>query len=122
MHIGFFLVSGFLFSIALYGAGYYLWSVPEQEEADQLSSRLRGVRVSMRGRSSKAPELLRREHRGTFAFLGDLVTWVGVLRRLQEMIEQANLKYRAADVFGLSLMLAIATFLVLSLFGGLFFL
>lgn len=117
---GFFLVAALLFSIAAYGAGYYLWSVPEQEAAEELSSRLRGVRTTSRSRSSKAPELLRREHRGSFAFLGDLVTWVGVLRRLQVMIEQANLKYRAADVFGVSLMLAVATFLALSLFGGLF--
>ena len=122
MHIGFFLVAGFLFSIALYGAGYYLWSLPEQEEADQLGSRLRSVRTSMRGRSTKAPELLRREHRGSFAFLGDLVTWVGMLRRLQVTIEQANLKYRAADVFGLSVVLGVGTFLILSLFGVMFFL
>ena len=122
MHIGFFLVSGFLFSIALYAAGYYLWSVPEQEESDQLGARLRGVRTSMRGRSTKAPELLRREHRGSFAFLGDLVTWVGVLRRLQVTIEQANLKYRAADVFGVSVVLAVGTFLTLSLFGVMIFL
>jgi tight adherence protein B len=61
--------------------------------------------------------LIRREHRGSFAFLGDLVTWVGVLRRLQEIIEQANLKYRAADVFGVSVVLAIGSFLVTGLFG-----
>ena len=120
--VGFFLVALLLFSVALYGAGYYLWSVPQQEAAEELGNRLRGVRTSMRSRSSKAPELLRREHRGSFAFLGDLVTWVGMLRRLQVMIEQANLKYRAADVFGLSLVLAVLTFLVLSLFGGLIFL
>src|SRR5215475_2693963 len=119
--IGFFLLAFVLFSVALYGAGYYLWSVPQRAAEEELSNRLRGVRTSMRSRS-KAPELLRSEHRGSFAFLGDLVTWVGVLRRLQVMIEQANLKYRAADVFGLSLMLAVATFLALSLFGGLFFL
>jgi tight adherence protein B len=120
-HFGFFLLAFLLFSIALYGAGYYLWSVPEQEASDELSNRLRGVRTSMRSRS-KAPELLRREHRGSFAFLGDLVTWVGMLRRLQEVIEQANLKYRAADVFGISVLLAAGTFLVMSLFGVMFFL
>src|SRR5262249_14128271 len=65
---------------------------------------------------------LRREHRGSFAFLGDLVTWVGVLRRLQEMIEQADLKYRAADVFGLSILLGAGMFLLLTLAGGLLFL
>jgi len=71
----------------------------------------------MRSRS-KSPELLRREHRGNFAFLGDLVTWVGMLRRLQEIIQQANLKYRAADVLGISIVLAVGTFLLLTLFGG----
>jgi tight adherence protein B len=123
MHpVSFFLVVGLLFSIALYVAGYYVWSVPEQEAEDHLSSRLRELRAHLRSRSQQAPELLRRAHRGTFAFLGDLVTWVGVLRRLQETIEQANLKYRAADVFGVSVMLAVATFLVLILFGAMFFL
>ena len=92
-----FLLAAFLiFSVALFGAGYYVWSVPEQEATRMLGGRLRELRAHMRGRSKGAPELLRREQRGTFAFLGDLVTWVGVLRRLQEIIEQANLKYRAA--------------------------
>ena len=119
--IAFFLVAGLLFSVALYAAGYYLWSVPEQEASDELGNRLRGVRSSTRSRA-KAPELLRREHRGSFAFLGDLVTWVGVLRRLQITIEQANLKYRAADVFGVSVMLAVGAFLLFTLFGVMIFL
>ena len=34
----------------------------------------------------------------SFAFLGDLVTWVGVLRR-SDRYRQADLKYRAADVW-----------------------
>ena len=99
-----------------------MWSVPEQEAAERLGSRLRELRAHMRSRSQKAPELLRREHRGQFAFLGDLVTWVGVLRRLQTVIEQANLKYRAADVFGLSVALAVCCFLLTTLFGMMFFL
>src|SRR2546423_8881340 len=115
MHIGFFLVAFFLFSVALYGAGYYLWSVPEQEAEEQLGNRLRGVRTSMRSRA-KAPELLRREHRGSFALLGDLVTLFGVLRRLQETVEQRNLKYRATDVFGSSVMLRVGVLLLFTLF------
>src|SRR4051812_42366448 len=123
MHpVGFFLIVGVLFSIALYAAGYYVWSVPQQEAESHLSARLRELRAHMRSRNQKSPELLRRHHRGSFAFLGDLVTWVGVLRRLQETIEQANLKYRAADVFGVSLMLAVGTFLFFTLFGAMFFL
>jgi tight adherence protein B len=119
--IAFFLVVGILFSLALYGAGYYLWSVPEQQAADNLGGRLRELRAHMRSRS-RAPELLRREHRGTFAFLGDLVTWVGVLRRLQDVINQADLRYRAADVFGVSVASAVAIFLLLTLSGAMFFL
>ena len=38
-----------------------------------LGGRLRELRAHMRSRSRRPPELLRREHRGTFAFLGDLV-------------------------------------------------
>src|SRR5690242_21125367 len=113
-----FLIAAFLiFSVAMFAAGYFVWTVPRQAEQQVLSGRLRELRAHTR-RSRNAPELLRREHRGSFAFLGDLVTWVGVLRRLQDMIEQANLKYRAADVFGLSVLLGVAIFAVFGLLAG----
>jgi tight adherence protein B len=99
------------------GAGYYVWSVPEQEAARELTHRLRGLRANASGRGRSAPSLLRREHRGTFAVLGDLVAWVGVFRRLQDTIDQANLRYRAADIFGLSLLIGGACFAVLQLLG-----
>jgi tight adherence protein B len=118
---GFFLVVGSLFSLVLYGVGYYLWSVPEHHAAEELGGRLRELRAHMRTRS-KAPELLRREHRGSFAFLGDLVTWIGMLRRLQEIIQQADLKYRAADVAGLSVAIGVGAFLLFTLAGAMFFL
>jgi len=118
----FLLAAGLIFSVAIIGAGYYVWSVPEQEAQDVLRARLRELRTNTRRSVQSQPELLRREQRGSFAFLGDLVTWVGVLRRLQEMVQQANLKYRAADVLGISLALAAMTFVILTLFGGLLFL
>jgi tight adherence protein B len=118
----FILATGLIFSVAVFGAGYYVWSVPEQEAESVLSARLRELRTNMRSRSTLQPELLRREQRGTFAVLGDLVTWVGMLRRLQETIQQANLKYRAADVLGIGVALAATTFVALSLFGGILFL
>src|ERR1035438_9550646 len=114
-----FLLAAFLiFSVALFGTDYYVWSVPEQEATRMLGARLRELRAHMRGRSKGGSELLRQEQRGTFAFLGDLVTGVAILRRLQELIEQANLKYRAADVFGLSLALAGGSFLILGIAGS----
>jgi tight adherence protein B len=116
------LVFGFfaflIFSLALFTAGHFVWTVPQQEASRMLGSRMRELRAHMRSRSKNAPELLRREHRGSWAFLGDLVTWVGVLRRLQELIEQANLKYRAADVFGISVALSVLAFLLFNLLGG----
>jgi tight adherence protein B len=75
------------------------------------------LRAHARSRSRATPDLIRREQRGKFAFLGDLVEWVGVLRRLQELIEQANLKYRAADVFGLCLLLGLGSFQAFAVFG-----
>jgi len=120
--LGFTLAAFAIFSAALFAAGYYVWSVPRQQAVDQLGNRLRELRLNMRRGARSAPDLLRRERRGSFAFLGDLVAWVGLLRRLQELIEQANLKYRAADVFGLSVLLGVGSFLLLALFGGILFL
>jgi tight adherence protein B len=112
------IVAFLIFSVALFAAGYYVWSVPQQAAEQMLGTRLRELRAHARGRTKAAPDLLRREHRGAFAFVGDLVTWIGVLRRLQELIEQANLKYRAADVFGLSVLLAAGWLVGVALFAG----
>jgi tight adherence protein B len=114
----FLVISFVLFAGALYAAGYYIWSVPEQHAEQAIAARLRELRANMRSGGARTEStLVRREHRGSVAFLGDLVQWAGVLRRLQDLIDQANLKYRAADVFGLSLMLAVGTFLALQVFG-----
>jgi len=113
----FFWFAFLIFAGALYAAGYYLWTVPERHAADMLGARLRELRANVRARGQGQPELLRQQRRGTFAFLGDFVAWIGVLRRLQAYIEQANLKYRAADVFGVSVAIAILMFLLLTVAG-----
>ena len=113
----FFLFAFLIFSGALFGAAWYVWTVPQQEDSRMLAVRLRELRTQSRSKSAQAPDLLRREKRGNFAVLGDLAAWIGVLRRLQEYITQANLKYRAADVFALSIALAVGTFFVLGIFG-----
>ena len=113
-----FLIAAFLiFSVAMFAAGYYVWSVPQQQAQDLLGGRLRELRAHAR-RTKAAPGLLREERRGSLAFLGDLVQWAGILRRLQDLIDQANLKYRAADVFGFSVLLAVACFVVFGIAGG----
>jgi tight adherence protein B len=110
-------VAFIIFTVALLVAGYYVWSVPEQQASDALTGRLRELRSQSRSGARAASDLVKREHRGSFAFLGDFFTWLGVMRRMQTYIVQANLKYRAADVVGLSVALAIGFFLLFGLFG-----
>src|SRR6058998_344531 len=110
-------VAFLMFTVALLIAGYYVWSVPEQQAADALTTRLRELRTQIRSGARAPSDLIKREHRGPFAFLGDFVSWLGVMRRLQAYIVQANLKYRAADVVGLSIALALGVFLVFGLVG-----
>ena len=111
----FVLITFLIFSVALFTAGYYVWTAPQQEASQILGGRLRELRASVRGRGRGSRELVRTTERGVFGFLGDVVKWVGVLRRLQELIDQANLKYRAADVFALSVLLAVGAFIVFSI-------
>ena len=112
-----FLFMFLVFSGALFGVAYYVWVVPEREAARVLDARLRGVRTSTRStRERGAPDLLQREKRGSFAFLGDFFTWLGFVRKLQDYIRQANLSYRAADVVGISIAIAVVAYLLLTVF------
>src|SRR6266849_8520823 len=110
-------VAFLIFTIALLIAGYYVWTVPEQQASESLTMRLRELRTQSRSGARVSSDLIQREHRGSLAFLGDFVSWLGVMRRLQTYIVQANLKYRAADVVGLSLALAVVSFLFFGLVG-----
>ncbi len=113
----FLLVAFLIFTGALLGAAYYTFSVPQQQAQQVLTTRLRELRARSSGRSKMSPDLLRREERGALAFLGDFVGWVKLLERLQEYIDQANLKYRAAEVFALAILLALGTYFILGFLG-----
>ncbi len=121
----FLLVAFLVFSAAMFGVAYYVWTVPQQEAARVLEARLRGARSSLgsatRGKRG-ASDIVRHERRGSFAVLGDFVNWIGVVRRLQVHIQQANLPYRAADIVAISIAIGILCFLVFDLFVGIFLL
>src|SRR5580692_4143908 len=87
----FLLLAFLIFSGALTAAGYFVWTVPKQEENQILTTRLRELRVPGASRTRVSSDLLRREKRGRFAALTDFVDWIGPVRRLQQYIEQANL-------------------------------
>ncbi|MBL0159637.1 MAG: type II secretion system F family protein [Bryobacterales bacterium] len=92
------LVAFLIFSGALFGAAWYVYSVPRQDDARMLSARLREIRVRSGGaaRARGVSDLMIQEQRGTFAAVGDFLVWLGPARRLQEYIEQANLKYKSS--------------------------
>jgi len=111
-------VTFLIFSACLAGAAYYVWVIPANQDAEILRQRMRELRSrTAQRRGGGSPDIIRREQRGRLAFIGDIVAWVGVLRRLQQFIEQANLKYRAADVLGVSIVIGILAYLILGLAG-----
>jgi tight adherence protein B len=112
----FLLVAFLIFTGALAAAGYYVWSVPRQQENEILTTRLRELRVPG-SRKRTTGDLMRKEQRSALTPLTDFFAWVGILRRLQTYIDQADLKYRAPEVFGLSVIICIVSFLLFGLFG-----
>ena len=113
----FFFISFLIFSGALAGAGYYVWSLPRQHAEELLAGRLRELRMASGVRVRTSTDLVRREQRGSLARLGDFVEWIGLLRRLQEYIDQANLTHRAAEVFALCLVLILLFYFALGFIG-----
>ena len=113
----FVFVAFLIFSGAMAAAAYYVWSVPQQHADDILARRLRELRASSGTATRKSGDLVRREESGRFAGLGSFVAWVGLLRRLQEHIDQANLKYRAPDVLAVCGVTAVLTYVVLGFVG-----
>ncbi len=118
----FVLVAFVIFAAALSGAGYLVWYVPQQESEQLLAGRLRELRARSGMRTRSAPDLFKREKRGPLASLGDFVSWIGALRRLQMHIDQANLKYRAAEVFTLMVLITVLTYAVSGFFISMIFL
>ena len=118
----FVLVAFVIFAAALSGAGYLVWYVPQQESEQLLAGRLRELRARSGMRTRSAPDLFKREKRGPLASLGDFVSWIGALRRLQMHIDQANLKYRAAEVFTLMVLITVLTYAVSGFFISMFLL
>lgn len=115
----FLFVAFLIFSGALLAAAWYVYAVPQQEETRMLAARLREIRARGGGpRSSRGvSDLMIQENRGRFAAVGDFFAWLGPARRLQDHIDQADLKYRAADVLTVSLAIAAGVYVVLGVFG-----
>ena len=110
---GTFIIFGIIFSIILYGVGYYAWVIPQQEQSKELAGRLRDLRTATRSKVRTGSDLIHRESKGSFAFLSKFFEWAGVIRRLQAMIRQADLTYKPTDVLALSVITTIVVYLLL---------
>jgi tight adherence protein B len=108
-----FIIFGVIFSLILYGVAHYAWVIPQQEQSKELAGRLRDLRMATRSKARTGSDLIQREAKGTFGFLSAFFEWAGVLRRLQVMIKQADLKYKATDVLALSVISAVVIYLLL---------
>ncbi len=115
--MGFLIVAFLIFAVAFFIAGHYVWAVPQRQEASAVAARLRELRMRSASRARTGGDLMRREEKGTFSFLSDFVNWLGILRRLQQTIEQANLKYRAVDVAAITAILFLGPWILFGLAG-----
>lgn len=115
--VGFFLLAFLIFAGALFVAGYIAWAAPQQRAGQMLATRLREVRAQAGTRSRAPADLIVRERPGGLAALGRMLSWLGGLNRLQEYIDQADLKYRAPEVVLLMLAVAGVSFALLGLLG-----
>jgi tight adherence protein B len=109
-----FLIIGVLFSVALYAAAHFAWAVPEQQRAQALSRRMSELHIQA---PRSGPDMIRRPQRRSSGFLEDFFRWTRLIRRLQEVIEQANLKHRAGNV-ALLMVIVFAAGYAGSLLGG----
>ena len=116
--LGTFLLCLVFFSVAGWLAAHYVWRIPQRQEEERLNVRMRELhtRAAVQ-RQRTGGDLLRRESVGTFSF-ATFLDWVKPLKRLQQIIEQANLKYRATDVFTVSVILFVVIFALTGLFIG----
>ena len=112
----FVLIAFLIFFGALFAAAWYAFVVPQQSANQVLLGRMRELRARTGMRSRTAPDLIRHENRGPLTVIGDFVAWVGLVRRLQERIEQANLGYRAAEVLAVVVVLFALAWLAAALF------
>jgi len=112
----FILIAFLIFSAALFGAAYYAWVVPQRVDTQHLVTRLREVRAKSGVQRVRTGTDLLNAAEGT-NFIGQFFNWLGLLRRLQQMIDQADLKYKAPNVIVTCVLIGIVVYLLTMLIG-----
>lgn len=105
----FVFVAFLIFSAALFGAAYYAFVTPQRAENQALIGRLREIRArSGTPRIRGGGDLLQQQE--DLNIIGRFVQWLGLQRRLQKTITQADLSYKAGNVLVLCVVLALITY------------
>jgi len=99
-----------IFTAAFAAAAEYAWWGPQRRMRTEIEQRLRGLRVET-GRRSLS--LLRQQQMSGVSFLSRFE----LMKRLQDMIDQARLPYRAGNIVTMSLAILAGAYLLADVFG-----
>jgi tight adherence protein B len=103
------LITILIFTAAFAAAAEYAWWGPQRRIRSDIEQRLRGLRVE----SGRRPaSLLRQQQLTGVSFLSRLE----IMKRLQDMIDQARLPYRAGNLATISVLLLPLAYLAADLF------
>jgi tight adherence protein B len=112
----FLFVAFLIFSAALFGAAYYAFVTPQRAENQALIGRLREIRArSGTPRIRGGGDLLQQQE--GLNTVGRFFAWIGLQRRLQKIITQADLIYKAGNVLALCVVFALVTYFFCGLIG-----
>lgn len=112
----FLFVAFLIFSAALFGAAYYAFVLPQRAENQALVGRLREIRArSGTPRVRGGADLLQQQE--GLNVVGRFFAWIGLQRRLQKNITQADLTYKAGNVLALCFILLVVAYAFLGLIG-----
>lgn len=112
----FLFVAFLIFSAALFGAAYYAFIVPQRADNQALIGRLRELRARTGPVRQRGGADLLQQQEG-LNLVGRFLAWLGLQRRLQKLIAQADLNYKAGNVLVVCLVIALFTYLICSAIG-----
>ncbi|MBI2815762.1 MAG: type II secretion system F family protein [Acidobacteria bacterium] len=104
-----------IFTGAFFAAAEYAWWGPERRLHRGVQKRLRTLRVESGGRRPRS--LLREQQLSGVSFIHDLYARLSIMNRLQSIIDQGKLPYRAGNIVTLSVIIFAAAYLAADLLG-----
>lgn len=111
----FVFVAFLIFSGALFGAAYFVYITPQRTEQNALLVRMRELRARTGTVRVRGGDLMQQEE--GLSSIGRLFAWIGLQRRLQKLIAQADLNYKAGNVLLLCVVLGVGSYFLLGLMG-----